>query len=395
MTAEANSPVTPRIDNHLSRLREAKGLTRAQLAAQSGVTRQAIHAIETGQYLPTTAVSLQLARVLACHVEDLFSLTDAEEIIEGVIARDSPDSAVGQSRRRVKVARVGSRFVVRPVVDLGEVLNYTVAADGLLVDPLPHRGKAGAHSARVRLLRDRRAIEQEISVAGCDPSIFLLGEHLRRYKDACSVVGWTLGSTAALDALKRGEVHVAGVHVVDQSGESNLPYLRRHLKGTNYLVMTFAVWEEGLLVAARNPRGISGVADLVRPDVALINREEGSGARLLLDQRLAASGIAAAAIRGYQSVARSHVHVARLIAEGRADVGVGVRAAAQLFDLDFLPLQHARYDLVLPKAYLQDHPAIESFLDILTSRPFRTEVGALGGYDTSEMGTVRELSAKR
>ncbi|MFO0730607.1 MAG: substrate-binding domain-containing protein [Nitrospiraceae bacterium] len=257
-----------------------------------------------------------------------------------MIARDSPDSAVGQSRRRVKVARVGSRFVVRPVVDLGEVLNYTVAADGLLVDPLPHRGKAGAHSARVRLLRDRRAIEQEISVAGCDPSIFLLGEHLRRYKRRLFSRGWTLGSTAALDALKRGEVHVAGVHVVDQSGESNLPYLRRHLKGTNYLAATL---RDGRPVGCcekspwhqRSCRSCTAGCRAHQPG-------GGFWGAVVVDQRLAASGIAAAAIRGYRLLP-GLMYVARLIAEGRADVGVGVRAAAQLFDLDFLPLQHARW----------------------------------------------------
>jgi molybdate-binding protein/DNA-binding XRE family transcriptional regulator len=380
---------TPEIENSLSRFRELKGLSRAELAGRAGVTRQAIHAIETGQYLPTTAVTLQLAQALDCRIEDLFRLASKHEEIQGYFAGGDTLSDVAQRTRRVKVARVGSRFVVRPVADLGEVLNYTVPADGLLLDqPVVGQGS----KATVRLLRERRIIEQEISVAGCDPSIFLLGDYLRRYKDSCSVIGWTLGSAAALEALKRGDVHIAGVHVMDPSGEPNLPYIRRHLKGTKYLVTTFAMWEEGLVLAPGNPHDVRDVADLARPDIRFINREEGAGTRLLLDQRLGAAGIPTGSVRGYETAARSHVQVGRMIAEGQADVGVGLRAVAQLFGLDFIPLQQARYDFVVPKAYVRDHPGIESFLDILTSRQFRAEIDALGGYDTREMGTVRELA---
>ena len=206
------------------------------------------------------------------------------------------------------------------------------------------------------------------------------------------MVGWTLGSAAAIEALKRGEVHIAGVHVVDaRSGESNLPYLRRHLTGDEYLIVTFAMWEEGLLVARGNPRSLRSIDDLGRGDIRLINREEGAGARILLDQKLAAAGLDAGTITGYQTIARSHFHIARTIAEGHADVGVGGRAAAHSFRLDFLPLQQARYDLVVPKAHLSAHPSIEAFLNILVSRPFRTEIDALGGYDMSQTGTVHAL----
>lgn len=185
---------------------------------------------------------------------------------------------------------------------------------------------------------------------------------------------------------------MAGVHVVDaQSGESNLPYLRRHLKGNEYLVVTFAVWEEGLLVAPGNPKSVRGVEDFARTDISLINREAGAGARLLLDQKLTSAGIAPGTVLGYDRIGRSHFQVARTIAEGHADVAVGVRAAANLFGLEFLPLQRARYDFVVPKAHLADHPGIEAFLNILVSRSFRAEIDALGGYDMTETGTVHDL----
>jgi molybdate-binding protein len=239
-------------------------------------------------------------------------------------------------------------------------------------------------------------IEQEIAVAGCDPAIFLAGEYLRRHTNTASVVGWTMGSGAALEALKRGEVHIAGLHIVDsKSGESNLPYVRRHLKGYDVSIVTFARWEEGLIVPAGNPKGIHEIADIARTDVQLVNREAGAGARILLDQRLSAAGIASHHIKGYDRLASSHFHVARLISEGQADVGVGVRFAANYYGLDFVPLQEARYDLVVPKAYLSSHPVLQSFFETIVTRQFRGEVEALGGYDTKETGKLQTLHTDR
>jgi molybdate-binding protein len=274
---------------------------------------------------------------------------------------------------------------------LGEQFSFAVPADGYVTAASSQRSGT---TVLVKLSRDREAIQQEISVAGCDPAIFLAGEHLRRQKDRTTVVGWTMGSTAALHALQRGEVHVAGLHLFDPvTGESNMPFLRRSLKGSNYDVVTFATWEEGFLVRPGNPKSIRTVTDLSDPTITLINREEGSGARLLLDQRLRAAGVAPTQVRGYDHIASTHFGVARAIAEHQADVGIGIRSAAQLFDLDFVPLQAARYDLVVPKAYLKSHPTLAHLFETLVSRRFRDELNALGGYDTSETGTVRSLRA--
>ncbi|MEO6543403.1 MAG: substrate-binding domain-containing protein, partial [Nitrospiraceae bacterium] len=229
-------------------------------------------------------------------------------------------------------------------------------------------------------------------VAGCDPAIFLAGEYLRRRRDTSAVVGWTLGSAAAIEALKSGEVHIAGLHVVDpKSGESNLPYLRKHLVGNGFTVVTFASWEEGLMVQAGNPKDIRSVADVARKGIVLVNREQGAGARSLLDQKLSEAGILAQQLNGYERLVSSHLEVARLVAAGQADVGIGVRSVARLLGLDFLPLQEARYDLVVPTAYLTDHPSLAPFMDTIVSRQFRSEVDALGGYDTRETGKLQTL----
>jgi len=381
---------TSHFSNHLKSFRTQKGFSQSELATRAGITRQAVSSIESNLYLPTTAVALRLAAVLACRVEDLFSLAATENTIEGRLIGHLPCSDTKTSAIRVKVSTVGKRTIVRPVTGLGELLPYTIPADGYVVEA---HGQTSGTTVRVKLSRGRQAIEQEISVAGCDPAIFLAGEHLRRQKDQTSVVGWTMGSMAALHSLQRGEVHVAGLHLFDPvTGESNVPFLRRSLKGPGYEVVTFATWEEGFLVRPGNPKSIRTAADLAEPMVTVINREEGSGARLLLDQRLRASGIDPEQVHGYARIASTHFEVARAIADRQADVGVGIRSAAQLFELDFVPLQTARYDLVVPKAYLKSHPTLAHLFETLASRPFRNEIEALGGYDTTQTGTVHSLA---
>lgn len=389
-TRQPSSDSTSKCSNHLKSFRIRTGLSQSELATRAGITRQAVSSIESNLYLPTTAVALRLASVLDCRVEDLFSLAQAEDIVEGALVGRLPRAEErGSQPIRVKVSTVGKRTIVRPVTGLGEQLSFTVPADGYIAEPL---GKHSGSTVRVKLSRDRQTIEQEISVAGCDPAIFLAGEHMRRQKDRTSVVGWTMGSMAALHALQRGEVHVAGLHLFDPvTGESNMPFLRRSLKGSGYEVVTFATWEEGFLVRPGNPKSIRTAADLSDPTVTLVNREEGSGARLLLDQRLQASGVERTQVRGYDRITPTHFEVARAIAERQADVGIGIRSAAQLFDLDFVPLQAARYDLVVPKAYLKSHPTLAHLFETLVSRRFRDELNALGGYDTSETGTVHAL----
>ena len=242
---------TTQFSNRLKSYRLEKGFSQNELATRAGITRQAISSIESNLYLPTTVVALRLASVLACHVEDLFGLVPTEDIVECTLIGHLPQAETSTQPIRVKVSTVGKRTIVRPVTDLGEQLSLAVPADGYVTDT--GRTLSGS-TVHVTLSRDREVIEQEISVAGCDPAIFLVGEHLRRHKDHTTVVGWTMGSMAALQALQRGEVHVAGMHLFDPvTSESNLPFLKRSLKGSGYEVVTFA--DEKLA-----PKGFSQLA---------------------------------------------------------------------------------------------------------------------------------------
>lgn len=216
--------------SHVKTLRTAKRLSQSDLAARTGITRLAVSAIESNVYLSTVGVALRLAAVLDCPVEALFSLSPPEDLIEGIWVGASTSLQGRAAPLRVKVSAVGKKTIVRPVTGLGEVLAYAVPADGYLVNEGSVRP---GESVRVRLSRDRRAIEQEISVAGCDPAIFLAGEHLRRQKDETTVVGWIMGSMAALRVLQRGEVHVAGLHLYDHYAQLFDLYLGP-LRATGY-----------------------------------------------------------------------------------------------------------------------------------------------------------------
>jgi DNA-binding XRE family transcriptional regulator len=241
MSEKGRAEPAENIENNLKTLRISKGLSQGDLSRMAGVTRQAIYAIETGQYLPTTGVALHLSHALGCRVEDLFRLISSGEIIEGDFVGTVPPTGGDDQSLRVKVARIGTRFIVRPMSALSQGFNFSVAADGLLaVSPGAARRppRRGDH-VRVQLLRDRKSVESEIHVAGCDPAIVLAGEYLRARADRVTIVEWTMGSATAIEALKQGEVHIAGLHVRDaKSGECNLPYLRKHLKGLDVKVVS-------------------------------------------------------------------------------------------------------------------------------------------------------------
>ena len=377
------------IENRLRLKRIEKGLSQGDLAKQAGLTRQALYAIESNHYLPGTEISLRLANTLGCSVEDLFSFEASGEFIEADLVDSISELSLPV---RAKVARVGNRLLARPVSKLGDMQNYMVTADGLILEQGPKAGRnESKRRVRLQLLQRSQTIEEEIVIAGCDPAMYLAAEHFRRYRDGVSVVGCTMGSVAAIEALRREEVHVAGLHLVDErSGQSNLPYLKRYLKSGRFTVIRFAAWEQGLMVPRHNPKKIHGIEDLSRRGMHFVNRERGSGARLLLDSLLAKAGLASKRIKGIDHEVFSHLEVARNVVEGRADVGIGVQAAALQFGLDFLPLQEEHYDLVMPSHYLTSHPSLSRFIDSLVGKPFRKEVEALGGYDVKEIGKVLE-----
>ena len=373
------------IENRLREKRQALALSQKQLADLAGITRQAVSALESDQYSPATSVALQLARALHCRVEDLFSLKQGGEIIEGeLLGALSHDNIPA----RAQVIQIGRRLLVRPLNGLGELASLSATADGIIVESNPEKNQV-----KVKLLKDREEVRRKIVVGGCDPAMFLVGEHIRKH-DQENLVPCLMGSSIALNALKRGEVHVAGIHLAEESaGSWELPSLKKSLGDLDCMVVTFAHWEEGFIVSQGNPKKIRTVSDIAKPRVTIITRELGSGARRLLDKQLAVSRIKPNRVKGYKEEVLSHLDVASRIKAGLADTGIGVRAAASIAGLDFVPLQRERYDLVIPKDYYEASSGLQVLLDMMVSKPFRDEIEALGGYDTREMGRVVEMPA--
>ena len=386
--SSTDRPHAEPVANRLAGLRKKHGLSQAELAKQVGITRQAVYAIEANQYLPSTQIALQLAEVLGCQIEDIFSLQEREVVVEaeligGVSTQKNPV--------RVKLSQVGSRMLARPMAELGDILNFVMTADGLTLGDAHSKGRKKNSHVTVKLLQPREVIEQNIVIAGCDPALFLAGEHVRKINALSGVTNWTMGSANALCALQRGEVHMAGLHLVDmKSGQSNVPYLKRHARNQNFIGVHFASWVQGLLVQSGNPKRIHTVQDLIKPGVRLVNREAGAGARFYLDALLAQVGMTGEHINGYQHEVTSHLEVARHIRDGMADVGIGVETAAHYFGLDFIPLREERYDLIMRTDFLKTHPMASKFLDAVVSQPFRREIEALGGYNLNEVGKIIE-----
>jgi putative molybdopterin biosynthesis protein len=221
-----------------------------------------------------------------------------------------------------------------------------------------------------------------------DLALEALAEHLnqRHLSDAPNLLVLPTGSLEGLISLRQGAGHLAGCHLLDaDSGEYNLPYVRHILPDRETTLITLANREQGLILAPGNPHNIQNIADLARQDIQIINRNRGSGTRLWLDRQIAQLGISPSSIRGYTRELRTHTSVAEAISQGRADVGVGLQAAALQHDLDFIPLFQERFDLVIPQEFVHNH-ILQPLLDSLQSAEFRRLASRLSGYSTAQTG---------
>ncbi|WP_088225389.1 helix-turn-helix transcriptional regulator [Desulfosporosinus sp. FKB] len=197
------------------------------------------------------------------------------------------------------------------------------------------------------------------------------------------------GSYNGIYALYQGEVQVATAHMWDgKTGEYNVPYIERMLPGTPCLIIRLASRMQGFYIAKGNPKNIRDWNDLCRSDIAIINREKGSGTRILLDEHLRKMGISGRSINGYMREFHSHLAIASTVARGDADLGIGnEKASLQVQEIDFIPLQKEHYDMVLKKEDL-NNPAFDAIFEIIQSDEFKAELQGLGGYDLTELGKV-------
>jgi putative molybdopterin biosynthesis protein len=288
---------------------------------------------------------------------------------------------------RVAVGKVGGKLLAAPLSRGAGVITSLVQADGLALVPRGAQGIEAGEKVQVRLYRSRNEIERTIFCIGSqDLTLDLisqfLAEHDRRLASA------NVGSQGGLIALRRGEAHLAGSHLLNpQTGEYNIAYIRQYMPDIPVKVVALVGRDQGLLIRRGNPRAIQSLKDLTRRDVQFVNRQRGAGTRVLLDYHLNLMAIKPEQIAGYSQEEYTHLGVAAAIASGRADCGLGIAAAAQALDLEFVPLFQERYDLVIPKQFAEAN-LLAPLFELFTNHRFRDAVAQLPGYDVSVMGAI-------
>jgi molybdate-binding protein/DNA-binding XRE family transcriptional regulator len=344
-----------------------------QLAERVGVKRQAIYDMESGRYMPNTLVSLKLARALECRVEDLFMLEppSGERPV-------TPVEFTPESGPRVSLVKVRERLIAYPLDDRWMSSEGFQPADGFLLED----------GRTARLLHGEETLAQKALLLGCDPAFAILGGHVAQTSRDARLQCRFASSRRALDGLHDGHAHMGGIHFHNVGDdESNLQRAREALGGLSAKVIAFSRFEEGLMVARGNPRGIKGVEDLANRGVHFVNREPGAALRTLLDDTLRRLGIAPEDVDGFDELVFSHNEGARRIALGLADAALGLRAVSSATGLGFVPLETVRCDLVVPLDFM-DHPTVRTVLEVLQTRALKQELGTLPGYESTETGNI-------
>lgn len=298
---------------------------------------------------------------------------------------------------RVKIGRVGPRLVATALPRGAGCITSITEADGIVRIPAHVEGLTDNTPVEAELLRSAHSIDKTVVVVGShDNTLDLLADEARAQGTDLNICSSHVGSMGGLMAIKRGVCHMAGVHLLDESdGSYNISYLNRHLADVPVRLVHLVMREQGLMVPPGNPRNIRGIEDLVRVDqgrsvsqnIRFINRQGGSGTRILLDYRLRELGIATERVVGYENEEFTHMAVAVAVLSGAADVGLGIYAAAKALGLDFIPVVTEQYDLIFAAEYFES-TAVQTLLKVIGSPAFKQRVTALGGYHTERTGEV-------
>ncbi|MBD2499537.1 substrate-binding domain-containing protein [Anabaena azotica] len=365
--------------NNLKSIRTRLGMSQQDLANIASVTRQTISGVESGQYAPSVAIALRLAKALGCQVEDLFWQDQDLPQIEAILAKPVPPS----QSVRLSLARVGGQWIAYPLLGKDAFRQDMIPADA------EGASQTGEGKVSLRLLDDNlEALHNTVVIAGCAPVIALWARATERWHPQLRVHFTFANSISALQSLCAGKAHIAGMHLYDpKTGEHNLPFAREILAGREAVLITLGLWEEGLLVPSGNPKGFKTLSDIVEAQATIVNREVGAGSRMLLEQKLQQEQIPFQAVKGFEQIVTSHQDVAQAIAFGLVDAGISTASVAATFGLGFVPLHQSRYDLVILKEYLEEAP-IQQLLSTLGHRMVHSQLEVLGGYDISKIGEV-------
>ena len=290
---------------------------------------------------------------------------------------------------RVKLGRVGDKTVAAPLPRGAGVITSLTEADGIIRIPNHVEGIKEQEVVSAEILKPVEEIEDTLVIVGShDNTLDILADELKIRDTRLTLSSSHVGSMGGLTAIKRGTCHLAGSHLLDtKDGSYNVSYINQILNDLPVNLVHLVMREQGLIIPKGNPKNIQGVKDLVRQDVVFINRQGGSGTRILLDVHLLRLGIRPDQIKGYGTEEFTHMSVAVAVLNGAADVGLGIYAAARALELDFIPVVTEQYDLIIPKRYYK-MPNLQILLDTIATPGFKKRVEGLGGYNTSRTGMV-------
>lgn len=311
---------------------------------------------------------------------------------QAVLSRKIISSLKYEEFVRMKLGYVDGKLNATPLNRGAGVVTSFARADGLLRIPINSEGFEAGRMVDIELLRSENEIRNTLSVIGShDPLIDIIGDLMRKHDMGEYISSAHVGSIGGIMAIKRGEAHLAGIHLLDgETGEYNESYIKKYLGNENIQVIRCVKRMQGLMVAPNNPKKITGLQDIAREGIRYVNRQKGSGTRILMDYLLKKGGMNAGDIYGYEREEYTHMSVATLIASGSADAGMGIYSAAHTCKLDFIPVCEEQYDFILPERFTE-LDIVKRFVAILKSEAFKAELERLGGYRTENSGEMRSM----
>ena len=313
-------------------------------------------------------------------------------VVKAVLSRPVVSGLKYQEFIRVRMGSVKDRLVASPLSRGAGVVSSFMKADGILEVPQNSEGFEAGEEVSIRLLVPKSRLLNTLVIIGShDPLLDELADLIHGVNKKMFVSSTHVGSMGGIMAIKRGEAHAAGIHLLDtRTGEYNLSYLRKHFPNRDVRLIRCVGRQQGLMLQKGNPLQIHGIADLSKKGLRYVNRQKGAGTRILLDYLLEKENINPDSIYGYEREELTHNSVAVQIAGGSADAGMGIYSAAMLYGLDFLPICTEEYDLLI-SADVWNTPLLQQLVNVLKSKAFLDRITAMGGYTLDGPGESIEI----
>jgi putative molybdopterin biosynthesis protein len=342
---------------------------------------------------PVSAVIAYEELVRPILFQSLHGMEPERPRTKAIPTRKIPSKLGTEEFLRVKIGKVGEKFFATPLPRGSGMVTSLTQADGIIRIPALSEGLNENEVTEVELLKPLDEIANTVVMVGShDLTLDLLANLLVKYYPPIFLSSHSVGSLGGILAIKDGICHIAGAHLLDpETGEYNLPYIRTYLNGIDVHVIHLVQREQGLIVQRGNPKKVKGLKDLLRKEITFINRQKGSGTRILLDHHLKTLALNPNQIRGYEKEEYTHITVASMIASGMVDTGLGILSAAKAMGLDFIPITKERYDLIIPSFYFDDEK-IRRVIKAIRSNDFKKMVSQMGGYDVARTGEELQIT---